>query len=216
MSTSRKIETEAKFSVPNQATFEQLQALARLGHFELKPGKVETIVDRYLDTADKQLFRQVGFACRIRQAPDKQTVTLKALTPAEGNIHRRQQIETSVSTAVVLSELPVSWPESQVRELLLEWVGQKPLVTLFTLYQTRHTFEALWQNLPVIEFSLDEVSLRADAVDYYELEAELIEDGTEADLARFIQALQAVIVLPAQTQSKFERAWSQIVKEKGE
>lgn len=61
----------------------------------------------------------------------------------------------------------------------------------------------------MIEFSLDKVSLRDPAVvDYFELEAELIEPGSEADLAQFMAALQANWPLPAQIQSKFEAAWA--------
>ena len=56
------------------------------------------IVDRYLDTDDKRLYR-AGFACRIRNVKERQILTLKSLVPAEGQIHRRQEIELEVDLA---------------------------------------------------------------------------------------------------------------------
>jgi inorganic triphosphatase YgiF len=87
------------------------------------------------------------------------------------------------------------------------------LQTLFVIHQSRHQFHALLQNQPVIEYSLDEVSLKdGGTVDYFELEVELIERGTEANLTSFIEILQAEWPLPAKNQSKFERALAHIFK----
>src|SRR5512138_2096109 len=93
---SRKVETEAKFIVPDRVTFTGLQQVSRIGDFDLQPSEVRAVTDRYLDTGDKRLF-QAGLACRIRRLPGKQTLTLKALVPAEGNIHRRHEVEMDVA-----------------------------------------------------------------------------------------------------------------------
>jgi len=76
-------------------------------------------------------------------------------------------------------------------------------------HQTRYKYHGLLNQQPVLEFSLDAVSHGdAGTVDYLELEAELIESGTEEDLARFVDALQARWSLPAESRSKFERGVS--------
>lgn len=198
---SKKVETEAKFIVPDRATFTALKQTAKLGEFQLQPVGTKTVTDRYLDTADRRLFA-AGFACRIRLANQKQTLTLKSLTPAEGNIHRRQEISAEVS-----SERPQAWGQSEAKETVLEIIGEKALQNLFTIHQTRHQFHVLLANEPVIEFSLDEVALNPTGhVDYFELEAELLKAGTEAHLQQFTHALQARWNLPPAGQSKFERA----------
>ena len=203
---SQKIETEAKFIIPNASVFAALQKITRLGDFELKPIGTRPVVDHYLDTAERQIW-QAGYACRIRNSKQKKMLTLKSLTPAEGNLHRRQEYELEIKT-----DQPQTWAESEARRLVLDTVGNNPLQTLFTIYQTRHKFHALLQDRPVIEFSLDEVSLNeANTIDYFELEAELIEAGTEADLTSFIEVLQAHWSLAGQNQSKFERALAALI-----
>ncbi len=206
----RKIETEAKFVVPDPSTFAALQKLSQLGDFELKPIGVKTVVDHYLDTTDKHLY-QAGLACRLRKVNSQQLVTLKSLTPAEGDLHRRQEIETEVTLDHLQAGQPRAWPEGQAKKLVLEIVGSAPLETLFILHQTRYQFHALWQGQPVLELSLDEVSLRDETVvDYRELEAELIELGAEVNLVSFVEALRARWALKVETQSKFERALLEI------
>jgi inorganic triphosphatase YgiF len=197
---SRNIETEAKFIIPDRVTFEALQQITLLGDFKLDPVGTKNIVDRYLDTSEMDLF-EAGFACRVRSTKDQQILNLKSLAPAEGLFHRRQEIEMAVNT-----DQPEAWAEGEAKVLVLGIVGQAPLQTLFTLYQTRHKFHVYFQERLVIELSLDEVSLhQAKTVDYLGLEAELIEDGTETDLARFTETLQRHWPLQADARSKFER-----------
>jgi CHAD domain-containing protein/uncharacterized protein YjbK len=183
--------------------------LRHLGRFKFEPAGSQTVVDRYLDTADRRLFR-AGFACRLRSADIKQVLTLKSLTPASGNIHRRQQVEETVDLEQPLGDQPEDWPKSEVKNLVLAQVQQNLLQTLFTIYQTRHILRVYLGQKPVIEFSLDAVSLQdPDTPEFLELEAELLEEGTEADLALFLNTLHSYWPLPPETQSKFELAWIQ-------
>jgi inorganic triphosphatase YgiF len=205
-----KTETEAKFVVPNASVFAALRKITNLGDFELKPIGTHAVIDRYLDTADKHMYR-AGFACRIRTVKEKQILTLKSLTPADGHLHRRQEIELEIET-----DQPQAWAESEAKRLVLEIVGTAPLQTLFVIHQTRHKFHTLLHGQLVIEFSLDEVSLNdAAIIDYYELEAELKETGAEADLAQFIEALQANWLLQPESLSKFERGLASISQQRG-
>jgi inorganic triphosphatase YgiF len=194
-----KIETEAKFTIPEIDTFTALQRITRLGDFDLAPVGVKNVRDRYLDTAGRDLYR-AGYACRIRTGDERQRLTLKALTPPAEAIHRRHEVEADVET-----DQPQSWARGEARALVLEIIGSASLETLFHIDQTRHVYHVLHQDRPVIEYSLDEVSLqRGTAIDYLELEAELIEGGAEADLERFIETLLADWPLQPETRSKFE------------
>jgi inorganic triphosphatase YgiF len=202
---SNNIEIEAKFIIPNAKTFETLTRLTQLDEFEIKDIGVKTIVDRYLDTPARQLM-QAGYACRIRESGGRQILTIKSLVAAAGDVHRRQEIEMDVP-----DDQPHTWAEGEARQLVLNVIGETLLATLFTLYQTRHKFHVFAAKRRILELSLDKVSFRRPAtIDYTGLEAELIDDGTDADLARFSQALQNKWLLPADAKSKFERALAAI------
>lgn len=195
------IETEVKFIIPNQAILIALKNVISLDDFQLQPIDTESNEDRYLDTNDKRLFR-AGYACRIRTTQQKQTLALKSLTPPEGNIHRRQEIEMEVE-----SDWPQAWAKGKAKDLVLGIIGERQLQRLFIIYQRRHKYHVFLDEEPIVELSLDEVSLNdASKTDYFELEAELLESGSEKDLRRFIDALQANWDLQPEVQSKFERA----------
>ncbi len=197
---TNKVETEAKFVISDASVFSALQEITQLGSFELKPVGVYTLVDRYLDTASRQMFR-AGFACRIRQVNSRQLLTLKATAPADGGLHRRQEFEVEIE-----SEQPQLWPDSEAKKLVLQTVGDAPLQTLFVVHQTRQQYHVFRQDRLVIEFSLDEVAFNDPAVvDYCGLEAELTADGVETDLVELVEALQANWLLQPDSLSKFER-----------
>jgi inorganic triphosphatase YgiF len=207
--SSSKIETEAKFTVPEIGTFKALQRITRLGDFELTPVEVKNIRDRYLDTADRDLYR-AGYACRIRTRDEQQRLTLKSLTPAIEAIHRRHEVEADVET-----DDPQNWAKGEARTLVLDIIGSASLETLFHIYQTRHVYHVLHQDRPVIEYSLDEVSLHQEAtIDYLELEAELIEGAAEAALDRFIETLLADWPLQPEKRSKFEQGLASLNQDK--
>ncbi len=195
-------ETEVKFRVDDEAAFNALKQLEQLGDFQLVPVGTKIVVDKYMDTAGKR-FMQAGYACRIREVKQKLTLTLKSLTPPDGAIHRREEFETAIDSAE-----PESWPDNETTRKALTIAAGESLQILFVLRQTRHKYNALLGGQPVLEFSLDAVShTEGDEVDYFELEAEIIESGTEVELIAFIEALQARWDFPLESRSKFERAY---------
>ncbi len=199
-------ELEVKFNVPDRSSFDSLRKIRQLGDFQIEPIGTQMITDRYLDVADQRILR-AGFVCRIRLVNHKQILSLKSLTPPEDNIHRRQEIEMEIE-----SEQTKYWPEGKAKNLLLQLAGEAPLQSLFTLQQVRHKYLALLGDTPVIEVSLDEVS--HDYQDYLELEAEMLEAGTESDLRRFAELLQSEWNLQTENLSKFERAFAGYINRK--
>lgn len=196
------IETEAKFSVPDAETFAGLRQVAQLGPFKLEPAGTKHVLDRYLDTLDRR-FLTAGYAYRLRQTGQTLVITLKSLTPATEAIHRRQEFEMEVGT-----DQPAGWPDSQIKTMVQAISAGNKLDLLFVVKQTRYKFKTYLAGKPVIEFSLDEVSLdEYGPVDYLELEAELIGSGSETELTQFVAELQAEWALLAEQRSKFERAF---------
>jgi inorganic triphosphatase YgiF len=198
---TNNIEIEAKFIIPDIDTFETLTHLTQLDEFEIKAIGVKTVVDRYLDTPTKQLV-QAGYACRIRESKGKQILAIKSLMATEGEVHKRLELEMEVN-----DDQPQTWTNSEAKSLVMGIVEETPLDTLCTLYQTRHKYHVLNQKRRIFELSLDKVSyFQPTVIDYIGLEAELIDNGTDADLARFTQVLQNKWPLAADSKSKFERA----------
>ncbi len=202
------IEIETKFVIPNQTIFAELQAVTQLGAFNLQPQGVKQTVDRYLDTAT-QAVMQGGFACRLRQSKGGTQLTLKALTAADGALHRRQEVEATLDQPTID---PQAWPDSEAKTLLLSLIGTATLVDLFTIRQNRVKAVVLQTDVPIIELSLDQVFLTATGSqpDYLELEAELLSTGSETQLTEFVQQLRQRWSLEAESRSKFERAWAMV------
>lgn len=202
MSTA-KTETEIKYRVSERSTFEALQQLTHIKGFGLELVGTKTIIDQYLDTASRRVLR-AGYACRLRTQKNSHILTLKSLTPPSGAVHRRQEIECAVP-----GKAPASWPDSPAKALLQQLTGGQPLELLFNLKQTRQKYLVKTGDQPVIELSLDEVwHNQTEQADYLGLEAELINSGSEADLARFAKQLESRFTLQPETVSKFERMYS--------
>jgi CHAD domain-containing protein/HD-GYP domain-containing protein (c-di-GMP phosphodiesterase class II) len=210
------MEIEAKFTVPDSATFEQLRQLTELAGYGLGSEKVKHIYDRYLDSADWAFYR-AGYACRLRrvtregETPAQATLvaTLKGLGGAQAGsgVHRRMEHEVRVE-----AKEPSDWPHSTARELALQLSAGQALHELFALRQTRYVRlverDGPEGAIEVAELSLDAVTFSPDtakARQYYELEVELTAQGREQDLSALYEALQADWPLAPESRAKFER-----------
>ena len=199
------MEIEAKFIIPDKETCERLQETDQLAGFLLSSGHSRSIHDFYLDTAELSI-KQAGYACRKREQTDKTVITLKQLAASDQAVHRREEFEISLPAADLP---PAQWPDSPARNLILQFIQQKPLIPLFDLNQTR--FVRLMRSHRerlVAELSIDEVHIQATDSEriYYELEAELLAEGTESDLEKIQNCLQQEWALIPASCSKFERA----------
>ncbi|MGO9309074.1 MAG: CHAD domain-containing protein [Spirochaetia bacterium] len=196
-------EIEAKFLVTGHDTADRIRALAQVGSYSLLEGRVEIVQDIYLDTADRALL-SAGYACRRREREGQTVITVKSVTGRIGPVHRREELEVSVSG----DSPPQAWPESEARGKVLELAGDKPLEEMFRLGQTRLVRRVIDSERHVADCSLDDVRVGAGrtARRWTELEVELVPTGTEEDLAALSGWLQTTLGLHASTGSKFERA----------
>jgi CHAD domain-containing protein/uncharacterized protein YjbK len=196
------VEIEAKFSLPDLAAFRRLLAAGELAGYTLATSQVQHVRDTYLDTAAGHV-RAAGYALRQREAATGVLLTLKALTPAAGAVHQRQEVEQVIPAALP----PQEWPAGPVRERVQAWAGDAPLLRLFSLEQTRHARPVHQGERLIAELSLDQVHMAAGerVQAFLELEVELAGQGTTEDLAAIVACLQEEWHLPPQPRSKFAR-----------
>jgi inorganic triphosphatase YgiF len=200
------MEVEAKFSIPDRATFDRMCQLTGLAGRRLVPAGVKEVNDRYLDT-DNRAFLRAGYACRVRRKGQAHVATLKGLGGADASsgIHRRAEYEVPVD-----QDDPATWPESPARDLASQLSAGRPLRELFALRQERHIY-LLYDHVPegtrrVAELSLDVVTPGGRGRrPYYELEIELLDQGSESDLHALTSELRMTWGLQPEPRSKFER-----------
>lgn len=199
------MEIEAKFGLPDRATLERLRQVGHLGGYRLGEGKVREVRDVYLDTADRRILA-AGHTCRWREAAGQVVVTLKSLSPGQGAVRRREELEMALPAGAPLD--PSQWPPSPARERLAGWIRTEPPCPLFELHQTRTVRPVFRKESKVAEMSLDEVRATAGgrAHEYLELEIELQAQGNADDLAALVDVLTRERELAAEPRSKFERA----------
>jgi CHAD domain-containing protein len=197
------LEVEAKFSIPDEQTYQRLLEATSLAGFTLEDPVLLRIHDRYADTVEGAILAG-GYACRIRQQNDLTFATLKGLGAASGAIHRREELEIELPRPLP----PPQWPPSTARDLALRLSHQQPLVTILEVDQTRHRRHLRDGDRVVAELNLDRLRLCQGSETsplYLELEVELSHEASEEALEQFAGELQARWGLVPQCQSKFER-----------
>lgn len=199
------MEVEAKFSVPNEDTFQRLLEVDVLGSFRVGSGSVASLHDRYLDTADRALASS-GYACRMRRQNGDILATLKGRGGVSGAIHRRAEYEVALPESLP----PHAWPPSRVRDLTLELCADQPLVRLFDVEQLRHSCLLYAGDRAVAQLNLDRVQFGSrgshpSPATALELEVELLEGGSESDLEALSVELEETWGLVPESRSKFER-----------
>ena len=202
------MEIEAKFAIPDEETCLRLQQAGQLAGFMLSPSQIKEVHDSYLDTAGFAV-KKAGYYCRIREYNDSRIVTLKQLEGAQGAVHKREEFEVSLAG----DEPPAQWPDGPARDLMLQLIDHEPMVRLFDLRQVRvvRCMSSSGERT-VAELSLDEVRLQVNEREqaYFELEVELLPEGTEHDLAMIQDCLEQEWALAPESRSKFERAFTLI------
>jgi CHAD domain-containing protein len=198
------VEIEAKLAIPNRRTYRALLHVSSLASYALVPAGTERVHDAYFDTSGGGLLAG-GFACRLRSTDGSLLLTLKGLGGAEGAVHRRAEHQMQLPA---WDPDPAAWPEGPARDVALELAAGAPLEPLVELFQRRVLADVMDGERRVAELSRDAVRTEAGGrpASYYELEAELADTGTEADLEAIVAELMSTWGLTPEPRSKFERA----------
>jgi CHAD domain-containing protein len=198
------MEIEAKLAIPNRRAYRALLHLQSLADYALRRAGSVRVHDSYFDTASGRLLAG-GYACRLRSMGGGLLLTLKGLGGAEGAIHRRPEHEVRLPA---WDPDPATWPEGAARSAALELTGGETVQPLVELVQQRVLADVMDGDRLVGQLSLDAVRTEAGGrpASYHELELELAESGTEADLARIVEELIITWGLAPEPRSKLERA----------
>jgi inorganic triphosphatase YgiF len=196
-------EIEAKFNITNPGSYWRLQIVDHLADFTLSTHGVKQVYDIYLDTPGWRLLA-AGYSLRKREQPEGILMTLKSLSRADGAIHRREEWKIELAAY----QPPARWPDSPLRDRVLQLIGREHLIPLFELEQTRILRLLSQDGQPVAELSLDSISVMAAAKQqlYLELEVGLALPALEEKLRLVAACLQDEWQLKPEPQSKFERA----------
>ena len=197
------MEIEAKFAVPDEATWLRLQTIDRLAGYAVSPGETKQVHDTFMDTLDRAILAS-RHVCRKREVGGQIVMTLKSGQTVEGAVHRREELEITLERELSIGQ----WPRSEIRDRLLSLVGNVTLVPLFDQHQTRIVRWVTQGERTVAEMSVDkvELSLKGREQSYFEVELELKAAGTEEDLAPMAACLADEWHLQPEPRSKFSRA----------
>src|SRR5690349_6842334 len=106
------LETEAKYTIPDLATFERLREAASFGQYTHDEAKTTRLHDRYVDTPDHRFYNR-KFACRLREPRDggELLLTVKGLgAVVDDAVHNREEYQARVQSLDVST-----WPDGKLK-----------------------------------------------------------------------------------------------------
>jgi inorganic triphosphatase YgiF len=195
-------ELEAKLLVPDEATFERLTSLDRIGRLRVRSRGARLQQDTYVDTEHLRLLR-AGYACRLRHVGHRAFAALKGLGGVAGLLHEREEIEQEIDNPSVGCLLRMDEaPGRLVRRL----AGGGQVVPLFTLVTLRHLAIVGNGTHDCFEMAVDRSRFFGPEGEWVLLEVELESlDGDRGLLEHTASALRRQHGLAPSGMSKFER-----------
>lgn len=197
------MEIEAKFRIA-AADLPLVAALTHLGEYHLRAAPApEQQINTYYDTADERLTT-ARYGLRVRQIGAQCLVTLKG--PAEvgdDGVHRRAEYEFPGN-----DPQPYHWAHGVPRDLTLALTGGAPLYPTVTIATERQIRYVERGGRALAELCLDRGVMRAGDHEhpFAELEVELLEAGTPADLRAIVAILHERVRITPESHSKLQRA----------
>jgi triphosphatase len=197
------MEIEAKFRVDQPAIFDDLLRLSVLGPFHLlaTPG-IEYQHNTYFDAPDRRLSTR-HYSLRVRDVGKRRIGTVKRSLPTQAGIHSREEWEVELGQ----SDDPNDWPSSAARDQALAALAGAAVAPLMAIHTRRQYIYAVRAATVVAELSLDEGTIAAGGrtVEFRELEVELLEGQSRADLDILLHHLQARYPLIPESRGKKSR-----------
>ena len=197
------MEIESKYTVTEQFDSDTLASLD-LSPYHLRPLQDTRHHDVHLDTADHRISaRKCGVRIR-READGTSKLTFKTQGQYSGGIHQREEIEEEVASN---AEFEMDqWPQhiaSRVREL----AGDEPVVAMFEIKIRRRAWAVERDGNVIGELAFDDGNIiageRTEAV--CEIEVEIKDNGTHADLEELGRRLMDLLPLRPESRTKRHR-----------
>lgn len=199
---TKPLEIELKFRVDDLSVFRAMERPITLGDFHLKPvGDGEHQHNTYYDTPDFRLRAQ-RYGLRVRTVGHTRIATLKGESQSRDGLHQRPEWEMPVT-----NDDPQHWPPGDVRDRALALAAGAPLQPVLTIETFRRHVRAWRGERCVAEIALDEGVIYAGGREqmFYELEVELLPEGTRDDLDTLGTLLQQQFALHPDNLSKLAR-----------
>lgn len=196
------MEIEAKFRIEDDQVFPALMELASLGPFKLAAEPhAEDQRNVYFDTADRRL-RQAQYGLRVREIGARRIATLKGAAQVRDGVYERDEWEVDVD-----DDDPHAWPDGEVRERVLDLIGDATLAPTLAIRTRRQHIYAEREGARIAELSLDEGDISAGALGQHfrELEIELLADRQRSELDQLVELLCERFTLIPEDHSKLAR-----------
>ncbi len=206
------MEIEAKYALTGPLTPADLEAVD-LHLYRLHPAGDERHHDVLLDTATRALTSH-GHMLRMRHLDDGRVIaTYKGPTSRSGAIHEREEIEALLPEGGMDA---VRQFAPEIAERIEPLTNKAPLVPLIETHIHRQRWQVLRDEQTVAEIALDEGSISANGLTapVRELEIEVKEPGTRADLEALGQLLTKQLPLTPEPRSKLERGLALLDRER--
>ncbi|HVF09310.1 MAG TPA: CYTH domain-containing protein [Abditibacteriaceae bacterium] len=196
------MEIESKYTVSGPLDPDTLPLLD-LSPYHLRPLKDAHHHDVHLDTPGHKIS---GASCgvRIRREEGTTKLTFKSLGQYSEGVHEREELEEELPPG---AEFDVQrWPPSiagRVREI----VGDEPIVPLFEIKIRRRTWAVERAARVIGELAFDEGNIIAGerTEPLCEIEVEIKENGSRADLAELGRHLLDLLPLHPESRTKRHR-----------
>jgi len=196
------LELEAKLLVPDEAAFEAIGGVERLGPFRAELRGTRLQQDTYVDTRGLHLYR-AGYACRLRHVGHRAFVTVKGRGGAVGMLHEREEMEREIDNPSIGCVLRLDAPPGPLVRRLTR--GER-VERLFTVVTRRRLWDLRDGRRACFEMALDRACffVASGEMEVLELELESL-DGDRRLLEESAVELRRRFGLTASGLSKFER-----------
>ncbi|HEV2460564.1 MAG TPA: CHAD domain-containing protein, partial [Ktedonobacterales bacterium] len=174
-----------------------------LGPYQLAEPGDEHHHDQLLDTASRAITG-THHALRVRRIGDAAVLTFKGPNRGSNGLHERDEFEAALPDGGGIDR--DRWPQD-VAGRVAPLVGDAPLVPIIDVDVHRRTWRVERDGKRVGELALDEgtISAAGRAMPLRELEIELKDGGSRADLEALSQRLRVALPLQPESRSKLER-----------
>ncbi len=196
------MEEEAKYTALQRIKAKDIESID-WAPFALGPRTTHELRDTVLDTAERTLSQQ-RIALRIRHDGSRYHLTLKSPGSVHGAVHQRHEIEQQLDPQH--RDQRAHWP-AEIADPVEQLVGSAQLMPLIKIRNRRRTWLVSRADVIVAELALDRGKIEADgrSMPMHELEIELKDQGTPADLQALCNIVEQQLPLQPEQRSKMQR-----------
>lgn len=172
-------ESEIKFVVPDKSLFEKILSLREIEGYCFIDKGITEITDYYFDTPDMKLY--YGKAVfRLRVTKEKSVLTFKTQKKKEGNVYRRNEIE-SETAASVDDIISGNIGENEALRAFRDCFCDVEILNILKNENSRHIILLSRNDIPNYEMALDSVTFTGPGgkANIFELEIETLTGNHE-------------------------------------